>query len=120
MSAETHPSRTARRVARWPVHWLRSRSRSRQSAARLAKARRERIALVSTPMPDGPPVAPISLVRAAVAAGDRILLGLAHEGTQISLEPKKWQRSLKGQEFDLLLIEVNDGGVPGWGKSGKA
>ena len=86
----------------------------------MAQARRERIALVSTPTPDGPPVAPISSIRAAVAAGDRILIGLAHEWTQIGLEPKKWQRSLKGQEFDLLLIEVNDRGVPGWGKNGKA
>jgi len=90
MSAETHPSRIARRVARWPVRWLRSRSRSRQVEARLAKARRQRIALVATLMTDGlQSVAPHSPVRAAVAAGDRILIGLAHEWAQISLVPAK-------------------------------
>jgi hypothetical protein len=72
-------------------------------------------------MTEGPrSAAPISPVRAAVAAGDRIRIGLAYEWTQISLEPGKWQRSLKGQAFDLLLIEVNDRGVPGWGENSKA
>jgi hypothetical protein len=87
----------------------------------LAKARRQRIAMVATLMTDGlQSVAPHSPVRAAVAAGDRILIGLAHEWAQISLEPANWQRSLKGQEFDLLLIEVNGLGVPGWGESREA
>jgi Glycosyl transferase family 2 len=88
----------------------------------LAKARRQRIALVATPMTGGlqSVASPLCPLRAAVAAGDRILIGLSHEWAQISLEQATWQRSLRGQEFDLLLIEVNDRGVPGWDENGDA
>ena len=60
-----------------------------------------------------PPVRPVSRpsVVAAVAASDRLRLGLAGEWKQRDLTP---DRLLLGGA-DLLLVEVADGKVPGFG-----
>lgn len=60
-------------------------------------------------------------LRAAVAAGERVRSGLGWEWTQVVLEPQTWRgRLAEADPVDLVLVEVTDSGIPGWGTEGVA
>jgi hypothetical protein len=54
-------------------------------------------------------------VRAAVAVGERLRLGLAWEWRQDELDPVSWATTVGARRPDLVLLEVIDGTVPDWG-----
>jgi hypothetical protein len=56
-------------------------------------------------------------IRAAVAASDRLLTGLAWEWDQRPLLRRNLEEVLARHSPDLVLLEIVDGVIPGWGQA---
>jgi len=54
-------------------------------------------------------------IRVAVAVGDALRAGLSWEWDQRLLLPTDWQNVLDAHAPALLLLEIADGSIPGWG-----
>jgi Glycosyl transferase family 2/Glycosyl transferases group 1 len=54
-------------------------------------------------------------MRTAVAVGDRLRMGLAWEWDQRPILPADWQNVLNAHTPALVLLEIEDGSIPGWG-----
>jgi Glycosyl transferase family 2 len=63
----------------------------------------------------GPAIPALPGVRVGVASGRRVRDGLAWEWSQVDLMPANWRTMLPRQPFDLVLLEITEGSVPGWG-----
>lgn len=99
-----HPRTQARRI----LKRLRRRPMTRRGRKRHAFLN----ALSAVEAPEAVPAIP--RVRAAVAAGPRLTNGLAWEWTQTALDQRSWRNAVDGRRFDILVIEISDGSVPGW------
>lgn len=90
---------------------LRRAARPRGSTG-AASSRTRRLASLPTAVTAPAPARPE--LRVAVAAGDRLRLGLAWEWTQLELTPHNWQSVLANSQFHLLLVEIANGTIPLW------
>jgi glycosyl transferase family 2/glycosyl transferase family 1 len=54
-------------------------------------------------------------IRTVVAVGDRLQMGLAWEWDQRPILPADWQDVLNAHRPALVLLEIEDGSIPGWG-----
>jgi hypothetical protein len=77
--------------------------------------RRERLLADVLGYPARIPDAPGIPVRAAVAVGDRLRLGLSWEWQQDDLQPDTWATTVETTRPELVLVEVGGDTVPGWG-----
>ncbi len=54
-------------------------------------------------------------IRTAVAVADRLRVGLAWEWDQRHILPADWQDVINAHTPALVLLEIEDGSIPGWG-----
>ena len=104
-------------MSRLTTRLKRLRGRDRQRATYTGDTRRVRRLQIDRAGDDRvEPVPARSDVRAAVAVDERLRLGLAWEWRQDELGPASWTTTVGAHRPDLVLLEVVDGTVPGWGR----